>query len=128
MDRKLTMKLLGEKYGVCRLEKEEPIPAWAYKGEFFSISKTADEISILCLEENIPVETKYEGGWRVLKVEGPLDFSLVGILSKISGVLAEQEISIFSVSTYDTDYILVKDCNIERAIEALDREGYEIRL
>jgi uncharacterized protein len=128
MDRKLTMKLLSEKYGVCRLDKEEAIPSWAYKGEFFSITKTADELSILCLEENIPADIRCEGDWRILKVEGPLDFSLIGILSKISGVLAHQDISIFAVSTYDTDYILVKESNVESAVEALNKDGYEIKL
>jgi hypothetical protein len=126
MDKKLTMKLLNDKYGVCRLEKEEPIPAWAYEGEFFSITKTEDELSILCLQEQIPDGIKFEGDWRILKVLGPLDFSLIGILSKISSILASHSISIFAVSTYDTDYILLKEGSLDEAVEALRREGYEI--
>jgi uncharacterized protein len=124
----LVMKLINESYGVCRLNKDEEIPAWAYEGELFSITKTDDELSILCLQENIPTGVKFEGDWRILKVEGPLDFSLIGILSKISGILALQSISIFAVSTYDTDYILVKENNINTAVEALRGQGYEIKV
>jgi uncharacterized protein len=122
----LKMTLLPDKYGVCRLNKEDNIPSWAYEGEFFSLTKTTDELSVLCLESNIPAGLKLEGDWRVLKVLGPLDFSLIGILSKISGILAQQDISIFAVSTYDTDYILVKNNKVENAVEVLEREGYEI--
>jgi hypothetical protein len=78
------------------------------------------------LESNIPVGLKLESDWRVLKVLGPLDFSLIGILSKISGILAQQAISIFAVSTYDTDYILIKNDKVECAVEALRGEGYEV--
>lgn len=122
----LTMKLLKNKYGVCRLNKTELIPEWAQKSDFFAITRTMDELSIVCNEESIPNGTKCENDWRILKVEGPLDFSLVGILSKISTILAHNTISIFAVSTYDTDYILVKDKDINNAIEALIKENYEV--
>jgi hypothetical protein len=123
---KLKMRLLEGFYGVCRLGVVEPIPQWAYQGDFFSITKTQDELSVVCLQNNIPSDIKFEGEWKILKVEGPLDFSLVGILAAISSTLAEVCISIFAVSTYDTDYILVKDKNIETAITALENEGYLI--
>ncbi len=124
----LVMKLINEIYGVCRLDREEKIPAWAYEGEIFSITKTDEELSIICLQKNIPAGIRFENSWRVLKIEGPLDFSLVGILSRISGILAEQNISIFAISTYDTDYILVKENNIKIAVEALRGQGYEIKV
>lgn len=125
-NKKLNMKLLEGKYGVCRLSTDEAVPVWAFKGEFFSITKTEDELSIVCLEENISEKIKSEKSWRILKVEGPLDFSLVGILSKISGLMAKNDISIFAISTYDTDYILIKDENIKKAIEVLNEDYYNV--
>jgi uncharacterized protein len=124
----LVMKLINGNYGVCRLDKDDKIPEWAYEGGLFSITKTEEELSILCLQESIPTGVKFEGDWRILKIEGPLDFSLVGILSKISGILALHNISIFAISTYDTDYILVKENNINTAVKALRGQGYEIRV
>lgn len=130
---KLTMKLLTEKYSVCRLDKNNLIPSWATNGEFFSITKTEDELSIVCSQENLPHNMQYEliniqceKDWRILKVEGPLDFSLVGILSSISGLMAQEQISIFALSTYDTDYILVKDNDIDSAINALIKNNYDV--
>ena len=122
----LNLKLLKGKYGVCRLQKNDSIPSWAFDGEFYSITKTEDEVSIVCLENNITEETKSEKDWKVLKIEGPLDFSLVGILSKISSILAENNISIFAISTYDTDYILVKGKDIDKSIEVLINENYHV--
>jgi len=130
---KLTMKLLTEKYSVCRLDKNNLIPSWATNGQFFSITKTEDELSIVCSQENLPHNMQYEliniqceKDWRILKVEGPLDFSLVGILSSISSLMAKEKISIFALSTYDTDYILVKDNDIDVAINALIKNNYDV--
>lgn len=123
---KLTMKLLDEKYSVCRLDKDNAIPIWAVQGDFFSITKTMDELSIVCLQENIPDDIRCEKNWRILKVEGQLDFSLVGILASISNLMAEAQISIFALSTYDTDYILVKENNIDSAISTLIKHNYDV--
>ncbi|WML32853.1 ACT domain-containing protein [Clostridium sp. OS1-26] len=123
----LTMKLLKEKYGVCRLDKTELIPEWAKNSEFFSITKTLDELSVVCLQNDIPKDMKCEKEWRILKIEGTLDFSLIGILASISTILAQKGISIFAISTYDTDYILVKSKDIDNAIEALIKEAYEVK-
>jgi uncharacterized protein len=122
----LTMKLLKERFGVCRLNKNELIPEWAKNSDFYSITKTVDELSIVCSQNSIPSDVKCENDWRILKVEGPLDFSLVGILSSISTILAQKKISIFAISTYETDYILVKDKDIANAINALSNEKYEV--
>jgi hypothetical protein len=122
----LTMKLLKDKYGVCRLDKTELIPEWSKNSDFFSITKTGDELSIVCSETSIPNDIKCEKDWRILMVQGPLDFSLIGILSSISTVLAQNGISIFAISTYDTDYILIKNKDLDNAIEALIKEGYEV--
>lgn len=123
---KLTMKLLKEKYSICRLDKNNPIPAWAIKEDFFSITKTEDELSIVCLKDNVPNSVKCETDWKILKVEGPLDFSLVGILSSISSLMAKEKISIFALSTYDTDYILVKENDVEAAISTLIKNNYNV--
>lgn len=122
----LTMKLLKDSFGVCRLDSKDSLPNWATIGEFYSISKSSEELSIVCNEENIPVNIKCERDWRALKVEGPLDFALVGILSSIAGILAKEKISIFAISTYDTDYILVKEKDINKSIDTLKTEGYNI--
>lgn len=122
----LTMKLLKEEYGVCRLDKTELIPEWAQDKGFFSITRTSDELSIVCSQDNIPNHIKCERDWKILKIEGVLDFSLIGILASISTILAQQGISIFAISTYDTDYILVKNKDIDNAIESLIKEGYEV--
>lgn len=125
-EKTLTMKLLKEKYGVCRLDKTDLIPEWGQNSDFFSITRTLDELSVVCTEESIPNYIKCEKDWRILKIEGPLDFSLIGILASISTILAQKRISIFAISTYDTDYILVKNKDINSAIAALVDEGYEI--
>jgi len=122
----LTMKLLGESFAVCRLETDEAIPSWAGSGSFFSITRTAEELSVVCPQEKVPAGVKCETGWKALKVEGPLDFSLIGILSSISSVLAGNGISIFAISTYDTDYILVKDEKTSEAMDLLSAKGYNI--
>lgn len=122
----LTMKLVEGTYGVSRLEQGSAIPAWASQGGFFSIVKTEDELSIVCDVAVIPAGVTCEQPWKILKVQGPLDFALVGILSKISQVLADIAVSIFAISTYDTDYILMKEQDLQKAVTALESANYEI--
>jgi uncharacterized protein len=122
----LTMKLMEGTFCVVRLEKDSEIPGWINKGAFYSITRTNDELSIVCLQNSIPQDCKIEKDWRILKIEGVLDFSLVGILAAISTLLANNKISIFAISTYDTDYILVKNDKIEEAISILTANNYEI--
>lgn len=120
------MKLLKEKYSVCKLEPEDVIPLWVDTKNFVSITRTEDELSIVCIDKNIPEGIKAEKDWRVLKIEGPLDFSLIGILAKVSSLLAEEEISIFAISTYDTDYILLKEAKLDNAIKTLEMNNISI--
>lgn len=95
--------------------------------DFCFVGRTDEELSLVCKMENVPENTtEREDGWQCFRIEGPLDFSLVGILAKISAVLAENHIGIFAVSTYDTDYILTKKENFAKAIAALKQAGYEI--
>jgi uncharacterized protein len=104
---------------VCRLEKSADLPSWATSDSFFSITKTDDELSVVCAERNVPASIRSEKGWIALKVKGPLDFSSTGVLASLANPLAEAGISIFAISTFDTDYILVKKENLERAEEIL---------
>ena len=95
--------------------------------EFYFIGKTDEELSLVCRTEDTPVNTvECEDGWKGFRIQGVLDFSLIGILSKISGILAENKIGIFAVSTFNTDYILVKEENFERALDVLAESGYSI--
>ncbi|WP_066892270.1 ACT domain-containing protein [Clostridium nigeriense] len=126
VEKKLTLKLLKDKYSVCRLNKNDEIPKWIFQEEFFSITKTDEELSVVCLQDKIKENIKCEKDWRILKIEGPLDFSLIGILSRISTLMANNGISIFAISTYDTDYILIKEESINKAIEVLENNNYNI--
>lgn len=125
MEKQLTLKVFEDILGICRLDRSDQVPDWA-EGNFLSITRTSDELSIVCCQECIPEKIKSEQGWRYFKVEGTLDFSLVGILSSLSGTLARQGISIFAISTYDTDYILVKEQELDRAVKALRLAGYHV--
>ena len=109
---------------VCRLAPETPLPSWSIHGPLISITRTADELSIVCPEEQIPDGITIERGWRSLKVEGPLDFALTGILADLAGTLASAGISIFAISTFDTDYLLVKEKVLQEAINALVNAGH----
>ncbi|MEL7632872.1 MULTISPECIES: ACT domain-containing protein [Sporomusa] len=126
MTEKLKFEVLVDTLGVCRLCASQSIPQWAYRGEFFSITKTTEELSIVCSEVVIPEDVVCERGWRALKIAGILDFSLVGILSVVATILAKAKVSIFAVSTYNTDYILVKAKDLECALQALEHEGYDV--
>lgn len=117
----LTLKLLPDKFGICKLDTQATVPLWALKASFFSITRTNDELSIVVTEQVIPADVQAEKGWRALKVEGVLDFSLTGILYSIAKPLAEAQISIFAISTFNTDYILIKEQNLERAKKALSQ-------
>ena len=95
--------------------------------EFFFLGKTDEELSLVCRTEDTPADTvERDDGWKGFRIEGVLEFSMVGILSKLSGILAENEIGLFAVSTYNTDYILVKEENFAKALEVLAAEGYTI--
>lgn len=120
----LTLSLLEATYAICRLGPQAAVPAWAGDAPFTSITRTGDELSIICAEANIPEEVKSDRGWRCFKIEGPLDLSLTGVLSSLLGPLAEAKVNILAISTYDTDYFLVKEEKAGRAAEVLRRAGH----
>ena len=109
---------------VCKVVKLSDFDQTA---DFFFIGKTDEELSVVCLTKDVPERTvERSDGWRGLRIEGTLDFALVGIISKLSAILAQNKIGIFAVSTFNTDYILVKNEDYERAMDVLAAEGYEI--
>jgi len=123
---KLRLSLLPELFAVCQLNPGTAIPDWAVKSPFFSITRTADELSIVCQQGTLPVDVKAERDWRCLQVEGPLDFALTGILAMLTTPLAEANICIFAIATFDTDYLLIKETAIESAIKTLRAAGHTI--
>lgn len=109
---------------ICKVVKLSDFDQTA---DFFFIGKTDEELSVVCLTKDVPERTvERSDGWRGFRIEGTLDFALVGILSKLSAILAQNKIGIFAVSTFNTDYILVKNEDYERAMDVLAAEGYEI--
>ncbi len=116
----ITMEWLPGRFAVCRFDSSVSIPGWALgRGGFVSITRSERELSIVAAEALVPAEVKAERGWAAMRVAGRLDFALVGVLAKLTGALAEAGISCFAISTYDTDYILVKQLEADRAAEAL---------
>lgn len=126
--RLVPLEVLNDRLAICRSDKDEPLPSWAKAsdGEFFSATRTRDELSIIIADSRAPREAKCERGWRLLMVKGPLPFNLVGIIAGLSGTLADAGMSIFALSTYDTDYIMVKQTDLDRALGALREAGYPI--
>src|SRR5689334_21245427 len=120
----MNLSLSKEHLAVCQLAAGAPIPAWASgKAGFGSITRTSEELSIVCAESLVPAGVKQVAGWRMFKVEGPLDFGLTGVLASIAAPLAQAGISIFSVATFNTDYVLVKDAKVAEAVKALQAAG-----
>ena len=123
------LALLGDQLAVCQLKAGQPLPSWAVArpGEFFSVTHTPDEVSLIVAHSRAPGDAKCERGFRLIKVQGPLALNLVGIIAGLSGTLADAGVSIFAFSTYDTDYVMVKEQDLERAVAALRQAGYEVR-
>lgn len=125
----LTLLLLPDRLAVCRLPPDAPLPALPADG-LWSVTRTSEELSVVLPEAALPEESggwKVEAGWRVLRVEGTLDFSLTGILASIAEPLAESGVSLFALSTYDTDYVLIRAADLEWAKSALAASGHEVR-
>ncbi len=121
VENKLALSVLQTKLSICRLDAKAPIPDWVstVQSDFISITRTSEELSIVCDKKHVPAGVQSVSDWYAIKVEGPLDFGLIGILSSLLDPLAKAGISVFTVSTYDTDYILVKEQNIKKAIAVL---------
>lgn len=124
--RALALDLLPDRLAVCRLGGGEDPPAWALRSGFFSITRTGRELSVVCPEDCVPAGALAETGFRALAVAGTLDFALTGILSSLLDPLAKAAISVFAISTYDTDYILVREADLDRAVASLRGAGHRV--
>lgn len=126
LTRSLHLEVLDPPFAVCRLDRADKSLTRDLGGPFSSLSITDDEVSLVCIESAAPPGAEVEAGWRCLKVEGPLSFSEVGILSSLTTILAGAGVSLFAVSTWDTDYLMVKRESLDTAIDVLSAAGHEI--
>ena len=122
---KLVLSVLEETFSIHRLAPDASLPEAVSECDFYSLSKTTDELSLVCPEHIAVKSEKSNPDWKCLKVAGPLDFELTGILAGITEVLAKEKLSVFAISTFDTDYILIKKQGLTAAISALERAGYQ---
>ena len=121
----MTIETINREFSVCKVDD---LSRFDFTDEFYFIGKTDEEISLVCGSQSVPRNASAcDDGWRAFRIQGVLDFSLVGVLSKLSALLAENGIGIFAVSTYNTDYIFTKAENFERAVAVLAADGYEVK-
>jgi hypothetical protein len=124
--RHFELTLLPERFAISRLAADAPIPQWATQGLFFSITRTGEELSIVSELSRVPVGVQSQPGWRIFKVHGPFVLSEIGVLSALAEPLAEAKISLFAISSFDTDYVLVAAETLSAAINALGQAGHTI--
>jgi hypothetical protein len=124
--RHLELSLLPERFAISRLAADSPIPHWATQGPFYSVTRAGDELSIVTELSRVPADMQSPPVWRVLKVHGPLVLSEIGVLAALATPLGEAKISLFAISTFDTDYLLVASETLPAAIAALERAGHTI--
>ncbi len=120
------LTVLPGSFAMVRLAADAPLPRWATQGEFFSVTRTSDELSVLCVADQVPSGVAAETGWRALKVKGPFALSAVGVLAALAAPLAEAKVSLFAISTFDTDYLLVSEKQLHAAIAALKGAGHRV--
>ena len=122
--RRFQLSLQPEAYAIVGLSHSAPVPEWAMQGPFFSVTRTSDELSIIVEESNVPAGVQFQGGWRVIKVHGPFVLSEVGVLAALVGPLAAARVSVMTIATFDTDYLLVASESLTAAVSALERAGH----
>ena len=122
----MQLRTLPDGYAIVRLDPGSELPDWVDKGPFRSVTRTDNEVSVVCRDHDVPEGESAERGWRVLEVLGPLDFSLTGVVSSLVAPLAEEEIPIFLISTFETDYLLVRERDLDDTVEALELAGHEV--
>lgn len=125
--RHLHLTIMPGEFAVCRMSPElVTIPTWAFAGHWYTFSRTDEELSIACPAALVPDNVRAERDWALLRLNGPIPFEMTGILAAILAPLAARGVSIFAISTYDTDYVLVKSADLARAVDALREAGYRI--
>ena len=117
----MQLSLLAGRFAVCKLPPDAPVPA-----AFWSVTRTEDELSVICLEEAVPEGAVVQRGWRGLQVAGPLDFALTGVAAALTTPLAAADVSVLPIATYDTDYLFVREETLERAVAALAAAGHTV--
>jgi hypothetical protein len=124
----MDLRVLSERLSVCRLPVDAPWPVPIPGTSFYSVTRTESEVSVVCAEDQAPTgdHVRVEPDWRALEVAGPLDFTMVGVMAALTAPLADVDVSVFVVSTYDTDYVLVHAAALEKAIEALRSAGHAV--
>ena len=122
------MKLhtLDELYAIVRLDPDADLPDWLQSGYFWSATRSESELSVVCREEDVPTDASAERGWCALELAGPLDFSLTGVVAALVTPLAEAEVPIFVISTFETDYLFVRERDLERSVDALAEAGHSV--
>jgi hypothetical protein len=125
LPRNLKYRVLAERLAVCQLAPDTPTPSWALEANFFCVIRAADELSIVSPEDRVPHGTSAERGWMALQLQGPFPFSMTGVLASFVQPLAEAQIPVFAISTFNTDYVLIKRDDLERALIALASAGHE---
>lgn len=122
----LTFTLLPDRYAIARLNAADAVPAWPH-GDFVSVTRTAEELSIICREDAVPGTVRADRGWRCLALQGPFALDATGVAAEFTRVLAAAGVSVFVIATFDTDYVLVPDRAIERTVSALRAAGHVVR-
>ena len=122
----LSLSTIPGEYAVCRLDPHTAPPAWAFAGELWSVTRTPDELSVVCAAGQVPAGIQAARGWAVLKLHGPFDFGLTGILASVLNPLRDAGVGIFTLSTYDTDYVLVAQEQLEKAVVTLRDAGHHV--
>ena len=123
---RLELDLLPGRYAIARFDAGAAVPAWAHTSAFSSVTRTPAELSVVCDESALPLDLDAERGFHCLGLRGPLEFSEIGILAALTGILAKAEISVFAISTYDTDYLLVAEASLDAAVRTLTESGHTV--
>jgi hypothetical protein len=117
---------LDDLYAIVRLDPDAGVPEWAYGGPFWSVTRSDSELSVVCRQDDVPAGARAERGWIAFRLAGPLDFTLTGVVASLSTPLAEARVPIFVLSTFDTDYLLVREGDRARSVEALRAAGHDV--
>ncbi|HSS71852.1 MAG TPA: ACT domain-containing protein [Casimicrobiaceae bacterium] len=126
MARGMSLTLLPDAMAISRLDPEAPLPAWAVSAPWWSITRTAEELSVVCAEAHVPAEVAASRGWRALKFDGPLPLDQTGILASVTAPLAAARVSVFALATFSTDFVLIPAAQQAAAISALERAGHAV--
>ena len=121
-----TLEPLSGVFAICRLDPDVAIPDWA-QGDFTSIARTRDELSVICRKEHVPDGVRCDAGWRCLRLVGQFDLSEIGVLAALTKPLAKANISVFVIGTFDTDYLMVRESSVDAAVKALEGAGHSMQ-